>query len=82
MEEIIKIQFPVISSPTCSLNATTALTLDFEENNAIRYCGGYLLRSLKKKISKSAHPLKDSLLLCLEDLFEAGLTSILLQVFL
>ncbi len=71
LEGIIKTQFPVISSPShCVVSLKTQL--DFEECNALRYCGGYLLRSLKKKISKSAHPLKSSLLLSLEDLFEAG----------
>ncbi len=70
LEEIIKIQFPVIHS--YSPNATEQVSLDFQERNALRYVGGYLLRSLKTKISKSANPLKESILLCLEDLFEAG----------
>ena len=44
--------------------------LTAEESNALCYCGGYLIRSLRKKISKSAHPLKDALVLCLEGLVE------------
>ncbi len=41
-----------------------------EESNTLCYCGGYLIRSPRNKISKSAHPLKDALVLCLQDLVE------------
>ena len=75
IQEIIKMQFPIISSPSQSLSPIArGASLDFEESNALHYCGGYLLKSLKKKVTKSAHSLKESLLLCLEDLLEAGLT--------
>ena len=49
-----------------------AVPLDFEERNALYYCGGYLIRSVKFKISKSSHPLKSSLLECLKDVLDAG----------
>ena len=68
LEELIKIQFPT-ELPSCTIQPSST-SLDFEESNALRYCGGYLIRSLKKKIEKSAHPLKDALLLCLQDLIE------------
>jgi hypothetical protein len=47
--------------------------LDFEDMNALRYCAGYLLRSVKSKIDSSAHPLKVKLLLCIEDMIEVCL---------
>ena len=43
--------------------------IDYEESNALRYCAGYILRSVKK-IDASAHPMKKELLLCVEDLLE------------
>ena len=36
--------------------------LTYEECNIIRYASGFILRSLKKKLSTSAHPLKDEIL--------------------
>ena len=71
LEEQVKIQFPteVPLQPGASYTVTS---LDFEDSSALRYCGGYIIRSLKKKIGKSAHPLRDALLLCLNDLIEEG----------
>ena len=77
LEDIIKTQLP--TELTKQTKVTTSL--DFEEYNALRYCGGYLIRSLKKKIKKSARPLKDSLLLCLNDLIE-GTTIMFVQLIL
>ena len=37
-------------------------TLTYEEENAIRYAAGYVLRSARKKILKSAQPKKDNLI--------------------
>ena len=64
MEDTIKTQLPMESqaSEKSPSERQSAMSLDFEEANALRYCGGYLLRSLKKKINKSAHPLKEALL--------------------
>lgn len=70
LEEIIKAQFPLDLSLNSPSN--TQALLDFKEQNALRYCGGFLIRFLKCKIKRSGHPLKDSMLLCLEDLLEAG----------
>ena len=67
LEMIIKMQFPV--APPGG-ETTSASALDFSEAKALRYCGGYILRSLKSKITKSKNPLKNSLLLCLDDLLE------------
>lgn len=67
LEQLIKIQF---TTELPSQPYTTSL--DFEESNALRYCGGYLIQSLKKKVEKFARPLKDALLLCLDDLIEGN----------
>ena len=40
--------------------------IDYEESNALHYCAGYILRSVKA----SAHPMKKELLLRVEDLLE------------
>ena len=68
LEQLIKIQFP-LELPSRIIQPYST-SLDFEESNALRYCGGYLIKSLKKKIEKSARPLKDALLLCLQDLIK------------
>lgn len=44
--------------------------LDYFERNALRYAAGFVIRSLQKKIDRSAHPLKKSVKLCLKDLEE------------
>ena len=40
--------------------------------NAIRYAAGYVPRALKKKLTKSAHTLKEDLQLCFLDLLDDG----------
>ena len=42
--------------------------MTYEERNGLRYAAGYVPRSLKKKLTKSAHPHKKDLLLCLPNL--------------
>jgi hypothetical protein len=66
LDEVIKKQLPVVSSPV----TVEASTLDFEECNALRYCAGYILLSVRKIVDKSSHPLKMALQLCVQDLFE------------
>ena len=68
MNDIIKEHFPVEqTSASCS---HTINSLDFQEINALRYMAGYILRSLSKKIARSADPLKDELILCLDEIME------------
>ncbi len=66
-EEIIKIQLP---TQTDCRSTHSSTPLDLKESNALRYCGGYIVRSLKKKIKKSACLFKDELLHCLQELTE------------
>ena len=42
--------------------------LSFNEENALRYTSGYVIKSLYKKVKRSSHPSKEELLLCLCDL--------------
>ena len=57
-------------NPTTSTDLPKPLTL--EETFGLRYAAGYIPRSLRKKITKSKHPLKSDLLLCLFDLLDEG----------
>ena len=43
-----------------------------EEMYGLRYAAGYIPRSLKKKLPKSTHPLKNDLQLCIFDLLDEG----------
>ncbi len=72
LDDLVKLQFPVDDPSCCNSQASSP---DFAELNALRYCGGYLVRSLKNKVKASASPLKKELLLCLDDLVEGMLTS-------
>ena len=45
-------------------------SLDYEEVNALRYTAGYVIRALRKKIDRSAHPLMEELILCLVEMEE------------
>lgn len=65
MEELIKCHFPVMTE-----ESRVQALLGYEEHNALRYTGGYVIRSLAKKIDCSSHPLKRELALCLEELGE------------
>lgn len=73
LDEIIKMQLPVepVFIHTGTLASSVPPKLDYEESNALRYCIGYVLRSTRKKIEKSANRMKQQLLLCIEDLFES-----------
>ena len=48
--------------------STTSDGLSYEEQNALRYASGYIIRALRKRLKISAHSLKQSLLLHLEEL--------------
>ena len=47
---------------------TTKVSVDYFEANTLRYMAGYVVQSLRKKIT--SHPLCEQLLLCLSDLQE------------
>ena len=72
MKLVIKKIFPV----TDDESRNTVSSLEYHECNAIRYTAGYVLRSLYKKVSRSANPLKSSLLQCLKDMSEGKIDKI------
>lgn len=67
-KQLIKLHNPIsVPAQTARCSALT-----YEETNALRYAAGYVPRALRKKLSKSTHPLKDDLQLCLLDLLDDG----------
>lgn len=68
MEKLIKEHFPVAST-VYSNNPTPP---DYLDKNTLRYTVGSVVRSLQKKVERGAHPLKELILLCLNDIKEDG----------
>ena len=66
MELLIKHHFLIHMSSS----KHTVSSLDYLEANALRYTAGYVVRAVKKKCMRSAHPLKDEVILCISDLEE------------
>lgn len=66
MEELIKQHFPV----EVAQSEKDLPPLDYEETNALRFTAGYIIRALRKKIERSAHPLMEELVLCLVEMEE------------
>ena len=64
MEVLIKEHFPL--EVACSEQKLASL--DYEEVNALRYTAGYVIRALRRKIERSAHPLMEELILCLVEM--------------
>ena len=46
--------------------------LTYEETNALRYVDGFIPRMLRKRLSKSTHPLREDIILCIHDLLDDG----------
>ena len=67
-KELIFEHFPI----TESTGSQPIQPLTYDEINALRYAAGYIPRALKKKLLKSAHPLKEDLQLCILDLLDDG----------
>ena len=69
LKMLVKRSFPVIRQEAAVEGIPT---INHQEMNALRYAAGYVPRALKKKLIKSANPLKHQLLLCLLDLLDDG----------
>lgn len=67
-KELVRIHHPVAEST----QSDPIKCLTYEEINALRYAAGYIPRALKKKLSKSRHPLKEDIQLCILDLLDDG----------
>jgi len=70
-KQLIKLSHP-LDECTESSSEVQKLTITYEETNALCYAAGYVPRALKKKLSKSTHPLKEDLQLCVLDLLDDG----------
>ena len=66
-QQLIKLQYPPSEAAKTSRSALT-----YDKINALHFAAGYVPRILKKKLLKSAHPLKEDLQLCLLDLLDDG----------
>ncbi len=55
-KELIQARFPVVSHQR-------SVTITNKEANVIRYAAGYTLRTLRKKIERGSHPLKEEMVL-------------------
>ncbi len=72
-KDIIKRHCPIDMSSAVKVDAPQTLTV--EETYGLRYAAGYIVRSIKKKMKKSMHPLKEDILLCTFDLLDDGTES-------
>lgn len=68
-EQIIKSQLPILSGGL-SARRVSQPSLDYHESNALHYCGGYIVRSLIKKVQTSSVCNKEDLVYCLQDLID------------
>lgn len=66
MEELIKLRFPV----AVIQSRTKEVSIDYQEKNGARYSAGYIIRSLKKKLARSARKNKEELMRSLDDMVE------------
>ena len=66
MRELIKEKFPLQFPGT----EHGMRPLDYDEKNALRYTAGYVMRAVKKKLLKSAHPLVKGIRICIEEMLE------------
>lgn len=74
-DELIKAQFPIL--PGGLAPGVNQPSLNHEESSALRYCGGYVVRSLIKKVGISSRDSKEDLIICLKDLCEGKYTPLL-----
>ncbi len=71
-KELIKATYPLVEPAASSATPSQSMPLTYEEVNTLRYAAGWVPRALKKKLSKSTHPLSKDLKLCLLDLLDEG----------
>ena len=63
--ELIQAHFPVVGRPAPQ---RSSVIITNEEANVIRYAAGYTLRTLRKRIEKGSHPLKEEVVLAIMEL--------------
>lgn len=64
-KQLVKQQYklPAKTTEACSLPP-----LDYQEQNAVRYAAGYIVRHLRQRLERGSHHLKEELVLCLEEM--------------
>ena len=60
-KQLVKQQYPL---PATSMEAP----LDYQEQNAVWYAAGYVVRHLRQHLERGSHQLKEELVLCLEEM--------------
>ena len=68
-KELIALHHP---QPGTDLHSSSPKALTSEEIYGLRYAAGYIPRTLRKKLPKSTHPLRDDIQLCIFDLLDEG----------
>ena len=65
-KELVKRRYPLPARPDEERSPLPAL--DYQEQNAVRYAAGYVVKNLRQRLERGSHPLKEDLVLCLEDM--------------
>ena len=50
------------------MEACSLPPLDYQEQNAVQYAAGYIVRHLRQRLEMGSHQLKEELVLCLEEI--------------
>ena len=66
--ELLKNEFPLVSVGQSELS--TQVNISVDEEAALKYVGGYIVRSLMKKINRKHHSLKAKMILALQSFCE------------
>ena len=64
-KQLVKQKYPL---PATSMEAHSLPPLDYQEQNAVRYAAGYVVRHLRQSLERGSHQLKEELILCLEEM--------------
>ena len=64
-KQLVKQQYPL---PATSMEARSLPPFDYQEQNAVWYAAGYVVRHLRQHLERGSHQLKEELVLCLEEM--------------
>jgi hypothetical protein len=64
-QKLIKIRYPISESPESKVTEN----LTREEENALRYVAGYVVRKVRSKLKRLSTPNKDEMILCLAEMY-------------
>ena len=67
-KELVKQRHPLL--PDSKDSPQLLPQLNYEEENAVRYAAGYVVKHIRKKIERSTNKLKENLFVCLQDMCE------------